>query len=263
MKTIGSIVFDKTAIYGIVASGSPEDPSIHKTVYLNRTENLQADWDSIKENFYDTSSIGIVESTPAMTFTKDYFELGSRLEGDEEEEKAKRNGYTFDHLGFSDELGLPKRYYVGVKKDTIREITNVFTASNMRHQLDLVDYWPFGTNGFDAKKKAYRTNIIENDEGITGYVWYKDAILAKATLEQEENPIHFIIRLWSLLPTISSVAKYPINLYIENEHLDSWSTLMANHEVNVITNPVDATQGKNGCWNVAFGMAKRILDNLA
>ena len=39
MKTIGSIVFDKTAIYGIVASGAPENPSIHKTVYLNRTEN--------------------------------------------------------------------------------------------------------------------------------------------------------------------------------------------------------------------------------
>lgn len=263
MKTIGSIVFDKTAIYGIVASGSPEDPSIHKTVYLNRSENLQADWDSIKENFYDTSSIGIVESTPAMTFTKDYFELGSRLEGDAEEEKARNNGYTFDHLAFSDELGLPKRYYVGVKKDTIRELARIFTASNMRHQLHLVDYWPFGTNGFDAKKKEYRTTIIENDEGIKGYVWYKDAILAKATLEPGENPIHFILRLWSLLPTISSVAKYPINLYIENEHLDSWSTLMANHEVNVITNPVDATQGKNGCWNVAFDMAKRILDNLA
>ena len=171
MKTIGSIVFDKTAIYGIVASGSPEDPSIHKTVYLNRSENLQADWDSIKENFYDTSSIGIVESTPAMTFTKDYFELGSRLEGDAEEEKARNNGYTFDHLAFSDELGLPKRYYVGVKKDTIRELARIFTASNMRHQLHLVDYWPFGTNGFDAKKKEYRTTIIENDEGIKGYVW--------------------------------------------------------------------------------------------
>ena len=262
MKTIGSIVFDKTAIYGIVASGSPENPSIHKTVYLNRTENLQEDWDSIKENFYDTTSIGIVESTPPMTFTHEYFDVDEMMKAEKKIQTERANGYTFDHVAFSDELGLPTQYYVGVKKDTIRELANVFTASNMRHQLDLVDYWPFGTNGFDSKKKEYRTNIIENDDGITGYVWYKDAMLAQAKLEPEENTIHFILRLWSLLPN-SSVAKYPINLYIEKEHLDSWSTLIANHEVNVFTTPVDATQGKNGCWNVAFGMAKRILDALA
>lgn len=259
MKTIGSIVFDKAAIYGIVASGSPENPTIHKVIYLNRSENLEADWDSIKENFYDTSSIGIVESTPPMTFTKKYINIDDYIDSEKEIIESKNmNEYAFNYITFYDELELPRLYYVGIKKYILQRLMNIFISSKMHKQLDLIDYWPFGINGFDSKHKSYRTTIIESDTGITGYVWFKDILLTQEKLEEGESTIAFVIRLWSSLPN-SSISNHPINLYIEKEHIDFWSTLISNYEVNVFSTPIDANQGKNGCWNVAFGMAKRIL----
>ena len=91
----------------------------------------------------------------------------------------------------------------------------------------LSDYWPHPLQGNHQKTENSLISIIETSEGIKGYLWWHELLLAQATLGNKESTSDFLTRLQSL--DIENRMSNP-SVYLSVTHnKEDWKNALSNY----------------------------------
>lgn len=232
MKKVGCIIVDVDKIYGARFHADKGSAIMEKIYSLNREGELFDELENVFQVLDDgTTEFGIVSTETVTTHLLPMEDKGNRIELAEFVSSEQYNRILGKHRKDVQDFiirTIGKREYLYMVSMPVSVISDLSSALHKKQsKFSVIDYWPHPLQGNHQKTESALISIIETSEGIKGYLWWHELLLAQATLGDKESASDFLARLQSL--DVENRMSNP-SVYLSVTHnKEDWKAVLSNY----------------------------------
>lgn len=232
MKKVGCIIVDVDKIYGARFHADKGRAIMEKIYYLNREGVLFDELEKVFQVLDDgRTEFGIVSTDTVTTHLLPMEDKGNRIELAEFVSSEQYNKLLGEHVKDVQDFiirTIGKREYLYMVSMPVSVISDLSSALyKKKSKFSVIDYWPHPLQGNHQQTESSLISIIETSEGIKGYLWWHELLIAQASLGDKESPSDFLTRLQGL--DLENRMSYPSVYLSVTDNKEDWKALLSNY----------------------------------